>query len=120
MARPANDFGEDLLQKHYQEHPHDRREFRRILLATLLLTCASCTATNASATQPTAAETPKRGLQIYFIDTEGGFDVIVTPAGESVLVDTGNPSDATPADRHRRQGWQHHGDRHAGRDALSR
>ena len=35
---------------------------------------------------------PKRGLDIYFIDTEGGAaTLIVTPAGESVLIDCGNP-----------------------------
>src|SRR5262245_26963948 len=34
----------------------------------------------------------KRGLEIYFIDTEGGAaTLIVTPAGESVLIDSGNP-----------------------------
>lgn len=34
----------------------------------------------------------KAGLQIYWIDTEGGAaTLIVTPAGESVLIDTGNP-----------------------------
>jgi len=34
----------------------------------------------------------KRGLDIYFIDTEGGAaTLIVTPAGESVLIDCGNP-----------------------------
>jgi beta-lactamase superfamily II metal-dependent hydrolase len=33
-----------------------------------------------------------RGLQIWFIDTEGGAaTLIVTPAGESVLIDCGNP-----------------------------
>jgi len=33
-----------------------------------------------------------RGLDIYFIDTEGGAaTLIVTPAGESVLIDSGNP-----------------------------
>jgi beta-lactamase superfamily II metal-dependent hydrolase len=38
-----------------------------------------------------AAEKP-RGLDIYFIDTEGGAaTLIVTPAGESVLIDCGNP-----------------------------
>jgi beta-lactamase superfamily II metal-dependent hydrolase len=38
-----------------------------------------------------AADTP-RGLDIYFIDTEGGAaTLIVTPAGESVLIDCGNP-----------------------------
>src|SRR6266404_9435778 len=38
------------------------------------------------------AEPSKRGLDIYFIDTEGGAaTLIVTPAGESVLIDSGNP-----------------------------
>src|SRR5437899_5283092 len=38
-----------------------------------------------------AAESP-RGLDIHFIDTEGGAaTLIVTPAGESVLIDCGNP-----------------------------
>jgi beta-lactamase superfamily II metal-dependent hydrolase len=38
----------------------------------------------------TAAE--PRGLDIHFIDTEGGAaTLIVTPAGESVLIDCGNP-----------------------------
>src|SRR5437870_5240249 len=33
-----------------------------------------------------------RGLEIWFIDTEGGAaTLIVTPAGESVLIDSGNP-----------------------------
>jgi competence protein ComEC len=37
------------------------------------------------------AASPK-GLAIYFIDTEGGAaTLIVTPAGESVLIDCGNP-----------------------------
>src|SRR5262245_31564493 len=35
---------------------------------------------------------PARALDIYFIDTEGGAaTLIVTPAGESVLIDCGNP-----------------------------
>src|ERR1700758_322447 len=38
-----------------------------------------------------AADAP-RGLDIYFVDTEGGAaTLIVTPAGESVLIDCGNP-----------------------------
>src|SRR5262249_51705016 len=38
------------------------------------------------------AEESARGLDIYFIDTEGGAaTLIVTPAGESVLIDCGNP-----------------------------
>ncbi len=42
---------------------------------------------------------PARGLNIYFIDTEGGAaTLLVTPAGESVLIDCGNPG-ARDADR---------------------
>jgi beta-lactamase superfamily II metal-dependent hydrolase len=38
------------------------------------------------------AAAPPRGLEIYFIDTEGGAaTLIVTPLGESVLIDCGNP-----------------------------
>ena len=41
---------------------------------------------------PASAETKKRGLDIYYIDTEGGAaTLIVTPAGESILIDCGNP-----------------------------
>src|SRR3954466_11613723 len=40
---------------------------------------------------PSMAE-PPQGLDIHFVDTEGGAaTLIVTPAGESVLIDTGNP-----------------------------
>src|ERR1051326_2159293 len=36
-------------------------------------------------------------LDLYFIDTEGGAaTLIVTPAGESLLVDTGNPGARDP------------------------
>jgi len=45
--------------------------------------------------QPVAAA---RNLSIYFIDVEGGqATLIVTPAGQSLLVDTGYASDGTPA-----------------------
>ncbi len=45
------------------------------------------------------ASDPAKGLDIYFIDTEGGAaTLIVTPAGESVLIDCGNPG-ARDADR---------------------
>ncbi|HEV3237790.1 MAG TPA: MBL fold metallo-hydrolase [Gemmataceae bacterium] len=38
------------------------------------------------------AEEKARGLDIYFIDTEGGAaTLIVSPTGESVLIDCGNP-----------------------------
>lgn len=45
-----------------------------------------------------AASAAERGLDIYFIDVEGGAaTLLVTPAGESVLIDAGNPGmrDAT-------------------------
>jgi competence protein ComEC len=48
----------------------------------------------ALATFTTAARSAeeKRGLDIYFIDTEGGAaTLIVTPAKESILIDNGNP-----------------------------
>jgi beta-lactamase superfamily II metal-dependent hydrolase len=39
-----------------------------------------------------ASAEEKRGLDLYFIDTEGGAaTLIVTPQGESVLIDCGNP-----------------------------
>jgi beta-lactamase superfamily II metal-dependent hydrolase len=45
------------------------------------------------------AEETRRGLDIYFVDTDGGAaTLIVTPAGESVLIDCGNPG-ARDADR---------------------
>ena len=41
---------------------------------------------------PSRAAEAARGLDIHFIDTEGGAaTLIVTPAGESVLIDCGNP-----------------------------
>src|SRR5262249_28672464 len=47
------------------------------------------------------AET-RRGLDIHFIDTEGGAaTLIVTPAGESVLIDCGNPAPRTAERSHR-------------------
>jgi beta-lactamase superfamily II metal-dependent hydrolase len=43
------------------------------------------------------AEEPRRGLDIHFIDTEGGAATLfVTPAGESVLIDCGNPGSRDP------------------------
>jgi beta-lactamase superfamily II metal-dependent hydrolase len=38
------------------------------------------------------AAPPAPGLEIYFVDTEGGAaTLIVTPSGESILIDSGNP-----------------------------
>jgi competence protein ComEC len=44
--------------------------------------------------QPARSQTATRTLDIYFIDVEGGAaTLIVTPAGESLLIDTGFPGD---------------------------
>jgi beta-lactamase superfamily II metal-dependent hydrolase len=62
---------------------------RRLLLC-LLLAFVPCVARAADA---------GRGLDIYFVDTEGGAaTLIVTPTGESVLIDCGNPG-SRDADR---------------------
>jgi beta-lactamase superfamily II metal-dependent hydrolase len=53
----------------------------------------------AAAGVPGFAAGPARGLDVYFIDTEGGAaTLLVTPAGESVLIDCGNPG-SRDADR---------------------
>jgi beta-lactamase superfamily II metal-dependent hydrolase len=40
------------------------------------------------------AQTPAKPMSIYFIDTEGGLSTLyVSPTGESLLTDTGNPGD---------------------------
>src|SRR5438552_2080896 len=53
------------------------------ILATVLFAAALI--------NPLAAAEKKRGLDIYFVDTEGGAaTLIVTPAGESILIDCGD------------------------------
>ena len=50
-----------------------------------------------------------KGLEIYFVDTEGGAaTLIVSPAGESTLIDCGNPGER---DADRRAGEQQLGGR---------
>lgn len=49
---------------------------------------------------PRAAASAADALTIYFIDVEGGqATLIVTPSGESLLIDTGFPSDGTFASK---------------------
>lgn len=56
--------------------------FRKLLVVVLLLVVTS---------QARATDEP-RGLDIYFIDTEGGAaTLVVSPTGESLLIDCGNP-----------------------------
>jgi len=53
-----------------------------------LLTLALATAVGS------AQSKPSKTLDIYFIDTEGGHSTLyVSPSGESLLIDTGNPGD---------------------------
>src|SRR5438128_12699790 len=55
----------------------------RIRIAFMLMLVLACAL-------PAAAQ--RRGLDIYFVETEGGAaTLIVTPAGESILIDSGNP-----------------------------
>jgi beta-lactamase superfamily II metal-dependent hydrolase len=62
----------------------------------------------AGAARPAAAQ--RSTLDIYFIDVEGGqATLVVTPAGQTLLIDTGFPSDGTFASRP--------GDPHKARDA---
>src|SRR5712691_3775800 len=57
-------------------------------LGIALLGFFSLTFSAAAKDQPV----PAPGLDIYFVDTEGGAaTLIVTPQGESVLIDCGNP-----------------------------
>jgi competence protein ComEC len=56
------------------------------------LTCASLLAFAMLAAVGGAQTKPAKTLDIYFIDTEGGLAALyVSPAGESLLTDTGNP-----------------------------
>jgi glyoxylase-like metal-dependent hydrolase (beta-lactamase superfamily II) len=66
-------------------------------LSVFLPFLAACVALNAWASEPQV-----RTLDIYWIDSEGGGSTLmVTPAGESVLVDTGNPGGRDAARIHK-------------------
>jgi len=68
----------------------------RFFIATLALCCLPTTGWLAW-----AAPSPGGSLRIYFVDVEGGqATLLVTPAGESLLIDTGWPgNDGRDADR---------------------
>jgi competence protein ComEC len=64
---------------------------KKFLLASLLFSALTCSH---------AAET--KTLDIYWVDVEGGAGtLIVTPAGESILIDTGMPGDRDPKRIHK-------------------
>ena len=53
-----------------------------------------------AAAVPTAQSRNSKSLQIYVVDVEGGnATLIVSPTGESLLIDAGNPSDGRDARR---------------------
>jgi beta-lactamase superfamily II metal-dependent hydrolase len=61
-----------------------------VMRALLSSSAAACVAASMLALQAQAPVTPRTTLDIYFIDTEGGqATLFVTPAGQSMLVDTG-------------------------------
>jgi len=65
----------------------------RILLAALASACLV-------AANPAAQTRASKSLQIYVVDVEGGnATLIVSPTGESLLIDTGNPSNGRDAGR---------------------
>ena len=62
-------------------------------LLSLALTAVLVAASPAGAQSPTSAP-PSPTLDIYVTDTEGGkATLFVSPSGETVLIDTGNPGD---------------------------
>lgn len=70
--------------------------FRRPALWALLTLLAALTC------RPAAAAAAYGTLDIYWIDSEGGGStLLVTPAGESVLIDTGNPGGRDAARIHK-------------------
>jgi competence protein ComEC len=65
----------------------------RILLAALATACLA-------AADPAAQTRASKSLQIYVVDVEGGnATLIVSPTGESLLIDAGNPSNGRDAGR---------------------
>ena len=70
---------------------------RRVLTAVV---CFCLCLVGASTPRANAAASPK-SLQIYFIDVEGGqATLVVSPSGESLLIDTGWPGyEGRDADR---------------------
>jgi competence protein ComEC len=68
------------------------------MLLAVVVTATAVTATPRATQPPQApdpfASNPSDGLRFSFVDVEGGAaTLIVTPAGESILIDSGNPGD---------------------------
>ena len=62
------------------------------MLRKLIITLAAIATFNCSSSFAVAGKLDGR-LDIYWIDVEGGAaTLVVTPVGESLLIDTGNPA----------------------------
>ena len=72
----------------------------KVGFSTLLgLLCLNATLLHGAGDVAPSAGPAARPLDIYWIDMEGGSGtLIVTPAGESILVDTGNPAGTNTLD----------------------
>jgi len=83
--------------------PHPTLKVRSILLGVTLLRVAfsTCLALCLLATASAAPKGDQKALQVYFIDVEGGqATLFVTPAHQSLLIDTGWPgNEGRDADR---------------------
>jgi competence protein ComEC len=74
---------------------------RSTLLSSIVVVLFGCVLGARSSAQTTALHAERRTLQIYFVDVEGGqATLFVTPAGQSLLIDTGWPdNNGRDADR---------------------
>src|SRR5688572_22844894 len=70
------------------------------MMRQFLVLAAILGAAMGSAAPPAAQTRASKSLQIYVVDVEGGnATLIVPPSGESLLIDTGNPSNGRDAER---------------------
>ena len=71
------------------------------LFSSIVLVFLGCVLDGPAAAQTTALHAERKTLQIYFVDVEGGqATLFITPAGQSLLIDTGWPgNNGRDADR---------------------
>lgn len=70
---------------------------RRAAVCFLMLVCVAAIGSGCAGIGKFNSAAAPRPLDVYFVDVEGGAaTLIVTPSGQSVLVDTGNPGGRDP------------------------
>jgi beta-lactamase superfamily II metal-dependent hydrolase len=80
-ARGGRKLDAQMLARRPSLEIRTMRPCRLLSVALAALLCAACA----------AARSAEQGLTIYWVDVEGGAaTLLVTPAGETVLIDTGN------------------------------